>query len=164
MKPCDKLAYVQMAALMSVDGDMLREVQACLRPQLAYLPGLSDRGVVADLEKVMTIEKSVLLAMPSDQRIRGLNSDEEVRNFAGCLSRKFSRFAFPDDFVAAVDQMRDRLVKKHGKDSDEGRTYRGLREIRVLASPSWDAAQPHLEFLFVPNGDVSEEFRSAVET
>lgn len=95
VKPCDKLAYVQMAALVRVDADLAREVQACLRPQKAHLPGVFDQGLVVDLEKIMTIEKSVLLALPTEHRVRGLRNNAEVRSFAGCLSRKFSRFAFP---------------------------------------------------------------------
>ena len=149
IKPCETFAFVQVAALRRVEKKLASEVRHCLRPNLAMLPGVFEQDMVVDLEKIMTIEKSVLIQIPHERKIRGLGTDEEVRAFAECLSRRFSRFAFPDDFVEAVSAIRDRLISKHGKSTEEGNAYATLREIRVVVSPAWDDGNPNIEFLFV---------------
>jgi hypothetical protein len=83
--------------------------------------------------------------------VRGLTNDAQVREFAECISRRFSRFAFPDDFAAAVDPLQAYIKAKHNKQSDDGDMLRVIREIRVVATPSWDATSPNIEFLFVLN-------------
>ncbi len=39
-----------------------------------------------------------------------------------------------------------------------------MREIRVTASPSWDAPEPHIEFLFIleGGGQASKAFEAAI--
>jgi hypothetical protein len=69
------------------------------------------------------------------------------------LSRKRSRFAFPDDFVAAAGRLQERLTEKHDKLSEEGALLRGLREIRVRAAPSWDSQQVQLSWWFIKDAD-----------
>ncbi len=46
-----------------------------------------------------------------------------------------------------------RLQAKHTKSSDEGAALRALREIRVQASPSWNASDIELMFWFIRNED-----------
>jgi hypothetical protein len=83
-------------------------------------------------------------------RIPGCRDDSELRALAAAMTRKFSRFAFPDDFVAASRKLVDAIRRKHGKPaSDEGKALRALREIRVAATPGWNADQVHLHFFFV---------------
>lgn len=60
-----------------------------------------------------------------------------------------ARPAFPDDFVAFAKRLESRLKEKHNRQSDEGRALRALREIRVQASPSWDASKVTLMFYFI---------------
>lgn len=112
----------------------------------------------------MTVEKGVLARISPETIIRGLRTDEEIRAFADSLSRRFARFAFPDDFVEAVSSMRKRIVDKHRKDTDEGNAYRALREIRVSASPSWEAPAPNIEFLFIleGSGPISQPLEEAL--
>ena len=50
-------------------------------------------------------------------------------------------------------KLSDHLAGRHGKDSPEGRALRALREIRVSASPDWDADPIALLFRFVPESD-----------
>jgi hypothetical protein len=143
--------FVQLAALCEVDETFAKEVHGCHRPGFAFIPALSDRRLIADLDLLMTVEKNVLMALPQSDVIRGVRDDVEARAFAECLSRRFARFAFPDDFVEAVGPMQDRIKKKHDKDSTEGKTYGALREIRVSALPAWNDAAPKIEFIFVLN-------------
>jgi hypothetical protein len=101
---------------------------------------------VADLDRIMTVEKPVVASWT---RTTGWTTDSEGRRFAAALARKRVRFAFPNDFTALVGAMKRRLVAKHDKSSDEGQALRALREIRVQASPSWDAEAVDLFFWFI---------------
>ena len=55
----------------------------------------------------------------------------------------------PTTFVAFARPLVDRILRKHDRQSDEGRALRSLREIRVRAAPSWDADAVALMFWFI---------------
>lgn len=111
---------------------------------------MADKLLVADLDRVMTVEKAVVAEW---ERVPGCDTDEDIRRFALCLARKRARFAFPDDFTALAARLQRRLLEKHHKQSDEGRGLRALREIRVRAAPYWDAPEVELLFWFIRDGD-----------
>ena len=140
--------YVKVCALVQCpDGIDIEEIRKGFRPQFAYVPGVAERGLIADLDQVMTIEKPLLASWT---RVVGCSNDSDLRVFASAVSRKFSRFAFPDDFVAALRKLTDLVRLKHGKpESDEGKALRELREIRVAAAPSWNAETVNLHFFFI---------------
>jgi hypothetical protein len=98
----------------------------------------------------MAVEKSLVADWT---RVQGWETDSDMRDFALALSRKRSRFAFPDVFVAAAGQLQERLTEKHDKQSDEGAHLRALREIRVRAAPSWDSEQVQLSWWFIKVAD-----------
>ena len=98
----------------------------------------------------MTAEKAVVAGWT---RTPGWRTDDELRAFALALARKRSRFAFPDDFVAAAQALQRRFVDKHDKETVEGAHLRALREIRVRAAPSWSDEQVRLGWWFVKNSD-----------
>ena len=80
-------------------------------------------------------------------RMQGMRTDQEARTFAQALARKRARFAFPDDFNCWVKPLSKRFSKKHDSpESPEGAALRSLAEIRVRASPSWDARQVECTF------------------
>lgn len=109
----------------------------------------------------MTAEKSFLLGL---DRVQGLNNDDEIRRFAKALSRKRSRFAFPDDFVACVSKLLKRWSDKHKKDSSEGSSLRSIDEIRVSAYPSWNDSNVNVVFLFITNqSSIDETLEKQVE-
>ncbi len=138
----DICALVACPVWTSVD-----EIAKGLRPRFGYVPGVADRGLVADLDQLMTVEKPVLASW---SRVPGCRTDAELRAFAEATTRKFSRFAFPDDFVIASGKLVDAIRRKHDRpESDEGKALRALREIRVAATPDWNAAQVHLQFFFI---------------
>ena len=66
---------------------------------------------------------------------------------------------FPDEFTNIVGPLRDRMVRRSGKQSDEGRAVDSLSEIRVRASPSWEKRTVHLMFWFIldDNAEKPEE-------
>ena len=90
----------------------------------------------------------------------GFTTDAEARTFALALSRKRSRFAFPDEFNHLVKALQTRIRDKHDKTTEEGRALRALREIRVSASPTWEAPDVELFFWFVKDADSAVETRS----
>lgn len=146
VRACTERPFVEVCPLVTVDEAALEDVERGRRVSYAYIPSLAVRNLVADLDRVMTVEKSVIAGW---ERVSGCRSDEERRKFARSLARKRVRAAFPDDFVDFVKPLQKRLIKKHDRQSEEGDALRALREIRVRAAPSWDANEVELQFWFV---------------
>lgn len=146
IRNCSERPFVEVSPLVEVDEDRLHEIERGRRPNYAYLRGISDRRLVADLDRVMTVEKSVVGRW---ERIAGCLDESDSRRLSLALSRKRARIAFPDDFGAFAAPLTHRMSEKHDKGSDEGRALRALREIRVRAAPSWDADTIQLTFWFI---------------
>lgn len=138
VRSCAERPFVELCPLVEVDDDRLREIQRGRRPAYAFVPLLSARRLVADLDRVMTVEKPLVATWG---RMPGWSTVAEARAFALALSRKRVRPAFPNDFTALARKLQSRLADKHEKNTDEGRGLRALDEIRVHASPSWDTPQ-----------------------
>lgn len=150
VRSCASRPFIEVCPLVAVDDRTLVDVRRGRQPRFAFVPGVGARGLVADLDRVMTVEKAVLAKW---ERTRGCCSDDDVRRLSFALARKRARFAFPDDFVEWALPLSKRLSSKHDKDSPEGRALRGLREIRVRAEPSWDADAIALTLWFIRNED-----------
>lgn len=154
VRRCADRPFVEVCPLVEVDADRLEEIRRGRRPGYAYVPGVADRRLVADLDRVMTVEKAVVAGW---ERTQGCQNDDERRRLAVALARKRRRCAFPDDFVRLASRLTKRMSSKHDKKSPEGRALRALREIRVRAAPSWDAEEMELMFWFIRE-DGSLEF------
>jgi hypothetical protein len=146
VRSCKERPFVEISPLVPVDAERLEEIRRSKRPQYAYIPGLAECYLVADLDRVMTVEKAVVAAW---ERIPGCKSDTDTRSLAEALARKRSRFAFPDDFNRFAQKLQKRMQDKHEKPTDEGEALRALREIRVSATPAWDADAIELIFWFI---------------
>jgi hypothetical protein len=142
--------FVVVAPLVAVAPDVAKGIARGHRPRYAFVPGVSSRGLVADLDRSMTVEKAVIAPSP---RVRGCATEEDATRFAQALARNRARFAFPDDFSELVDGIHTRLVEKHDKRTAEGEALRNLREIRIAAAPSWDAKAVDLVFMFIRDDD-----------
>lgn len=154
VRSCTVQPYIEVAPLMRVSAEHLHAAQRGRRPAHATLPALVEASLVADLARVMTVEKSIVASW---KRTAGYTSDAEGRAFAQALARKRVRFAFPDDFTPFAKKLQGRLTEKHDKGTDEGRGLRALREIRVHAAPSWEAPEVEIFFWFV-RGDRDADF------
>jgi hypothetical protein len=154
IRDCTSRPYIEVAPLVRVAASDLLAIERGRRPALAALPALAARNLVVDLDRVMTVEKSVVAKWT---RTPGYTSVADGRAFAQALARKRVRFAFPDDFTAFAKKLQGRLGDKHEKNTDEGRGLRALREIRVQASPSWEASSVELFFWFV-RSDSNADF------
>jgi hypothetical protein len=146
VRSCQKRPYVEVSPLVEVADDQLKLIERKRKPQYAYIPALAKDRLVADLDRVMTVEKAIVAAWT---RISGCRSDGESREFNQAVARKRTRFAFPDDFNEFVGRLNDRLQDKHGRASDEGEALRALIEIRVRAAPSWAADPTEIMFWFI---------------
>jgi hypothetical protein len=153
VRSCVDRPFLEVVPLIQVDRDKLDEIQRCQRPQYVFIPGLSKQSFVADLDRVMTVEKALVVGW---QRVAGCSNDEEIRLLQQALARKRNRFAFPDDFAKLSGKLRDRLKGKHDKSSSEGEALRALQEIRVTAVPSWNSEEVEIMFFFIRNTNESK--------
>jgi hypothetical protein len=150
--------YVTVASLAEVSEAELGLIVSGYRPQFAAIPAVKSKHLVADLDRVMTVDKRVVADWT---RTRGCTSDEEIRRFSDAVKRKHGRFAFPDDFNKFVGDLHDRLKEKHDKRSDEGDILRSLEQIRVRAAPSWGAQEVELMFWFIAKSEDVTEVRKS---
>ena len=151
---CLERPFVEIAPLIKLKGDEVEEVRRLKRPRYAYIPSVADKCYVADLDRPCTVEKVIVAGW---NRKSGWQDDDEFRNFSKTLTRKRSRFAFPDDFVTAAQKLQSHLKQKHNRQSKEGKYLRALREIRVRAAPSWDSDQVELTWYFIRNDETADE-------
>lgn len=153
VRSCSKRPFIEVCPLVEVDELMSKEIRRGLRPGYAFIPGVAEHSLVADLDRVMTVEKSLLTGWT---RTTGCRDREESRLLALALARKRARVAFPDEFVSLVQRLSNRFSSKHDKANDEGRTLQALLEIRVKATPSWEADEVALLFWFIRDEDRPE--------
>jgi hypothetical protein len=153
VRTCDKRPFVEVVPLVEVDKQQLDEIQRSRQPRYVYIPGVAELNLVADLDRVMTVEKAV---MAEWERKSGCLNDDDVRSLRQALTRKRTRFAFPDDFTDFARKLQNRLRDKHDKVTDEGNALRVLREIRVRAAPSWNAPEVQLMFWFIRHEEQSQ--------
>lgn len=156
VRTCADRPFVQVAALEELDAVSLAHAASGAMPRMLLVPGVADRGLVANLDQLMTLEKSIVANVPREAVIRGLSTDEQIRRFAEGLSRKFCRFAFPEDFVAGVGPIRERVLQKVRRAaSDDGKALAKIDQIRVAAIPSWESDEPDIQFIFIPKKGVA---------
>ena len=146
VRGCRDRPFVQVSPLVEVDALMLREIERGRRPRYAFVPALAAENLVADLDRVMTVEKAVIAGWT---RVEGVRHESDARRFRFALTRNRARAAFPDDFVRLISELTRRISAKHDAQSDEGRALRALREIRIRAEPSWSAEEIRVVFWFI---------------
>ena len=154
VREIEKQPYLDVCPVVDVSEQTYVEIKKGLRPRYLCIPAFSERLWVADLGRIQTVSKHVLVNW---KRIPGSAGDEEIRGIQRGLARKVNRFAFPDDFNVMMQKLNDRFKKKHNKNSIEGMMLRGLKETRVLASPSWEADTVELQFWFLCDEPAREQ-------
>lgn len=153
VRSCSSRPFVEVVPLVEVDEQSLSEIKRGRQPRYAFIPGGAEHYLVADLDRVMTLEKTVVAQW---DRKPGCQSDQEVRLLGQALARKRVRFAFPDDFTEWVKKLQSRFRDKHHKSSPEGEALRSLREIRVRAAPSWIDSRIQLMFWFIRDEEQAQ--------
>lgn len=148
VRDCGERPYVEVTPLVEVNDSTLPSIEHGHRPRYAFVPGLEEKALVADLDRVMTVEKAVVASWT---RTPGCATDQEMRHLSQAFARKRARWAFPDDFTELAGKLQNRMKEKHDKQSEEGAALCALREIRVRAAPSWESETVELMFWFIRN-------------
>lgn len=151
-----KRPFIEVAPLIKKDQSDLKLITKGMIPRFAEIPGLRENGLVADLDRTMTLEKPII---NNWKKTSGCRTDEEVRRFANALARKRARAAFPDDFVELISKFRKQCISKHGNSTNLGKTLDAIAEIRAQPFPSWDGESSKtikLWFLLPPKTDPSK--------
>jgi hypothetical protein len=163
-RKCSDRPFVEVAPLIpATKPGEFKEVKAERRARYATVPGLHHLQLAADLEQILTVEKAV---MANWDRTAGCSSDEERRLLGRQLGRKRSRAALPDDFLAFLTPLGERLkaLKKLKTPSLESKTFLDLAEIRVHPIPNWDKAKVGLYFWFILKDEAPEADRIPLAT
>lgn len=145
--------FVEVSPLVEVKPDQYGNIKSGRSPRFAVIETLEAKNLVLDLDRTMTVEKPVL---ESWKKSDGFASHESRRKFSEALARKRARPAFPNDFVSFIEPLREIVVKKHGKNTDEGKALVLIDEIRVVPEPDWSAEKIKINFLFILNRKTPE--------
>lgn len=148
VRPC-----VEVAPLVQVKKEWMREIRLRRRLRHIFVPATEEALLVGDLEMSTIYEKAVVAGW---KRMPGWEDDLEGKVFADTLAHKVARVPFPDDFLQACSEMRDRIFSEHDAKSEEGRLLRDLEEVLVCPSPSWDSEKVSLDWWFVIGESVKE--------
>lgn len=96
VRSCAERPFVEICPLVEVDDDRLREIQRGRRPTYAFVPLLSASKLVADLDRVMTVEKPLVANWKRNQGGLPMQKPEPSRlryraNVFASRSRTISR-------------------------------------------------------------------------
>jgi hypothetical protein len=111
--------------------------------------------IVADQTRRLSFEKSLL---PDRDARNLLPNQERWRNFRAWCARRYSRVAFPDDFVEVVGSALDAALKRVGEKCPESEA---LHSWRVFLEEQADAVEVAL---LVPYDELRGVSRAAVKT
>jgi hypothetical protein len=150
--------FVEVVPLVQLPDLEFREVILGARPQYATVPSLHADKLAADLDRVMTVEKTLLSTWA---RHPGCSGDSDRRLLGKQLARKRYRAALPDEFNPWFKPLRNRLSRLADANSADALVFSELEEIRIQATPAWGAAQINIFIWFIlkdeaPNRDRSE--------
>ena len=146
VRDCRQRPYLLLAPVVTLDEPAASEARRGSRPRFVPLPGAGD-GACVDLDRVMTVEKSIVLTRAPR---RGLPDEASQRRFGAGVARAFGRFAFPDDLSMSLKRLVRHVRSHHDRDTPAGRALGILKEIRVTGSPSWDALEVDAFVSFCP--------------
>jgi hypothetical protein len=155
IRPPNQRPYVEVAPLVEVSAAVLNEIRKRKRPNFVYVPALAHERLVGDLDRTMTVEKSIVAGWT---HVVGCLSSEQQADFARALARKRARHAFPDEFGPVFRRFRDHSKEQRRRETPEGQYVDALIEIRVSADPDWDTANGALTYYFiVDEGELENE-------
>jgi hypothetical protein len=138
-----------VAPVMHVPEKFAYEALRGRRPGFAGLPWVS-LTAIADLSRITTVERSVLVGAISRGRPRTLR---EQLHFAETISRYLTRPALPDPVNEVLSPFVRRIAEKHDRESAEGRCAHKVSELRVEATPDIDHEKSALNILMILEED-----------
>jgi hypothetical protein len=142
---------IQIAPLVRLeDADDVREALSGVRTQYVAVPRLGPDFFV-DLDGITTVAKTALV---SCERVAGVKSDKEVREFAFSVSRRYGRFAYADEVVACLNPLTTALKAKARKEqSPLGQALASVHSIRVQCA-DWTRTPYQLTLIVIVEADV----------
>lgn len=152
VRSCAHRPSLEIAALEEIPELQWPFVVNGSTPRYITCQALHEARLAADLDRVMTLSKGFV---SRSTRQSGWSTDAQERVLRASMARKRGRPALPDALVAALEPLRKRWVKRHGKASAEGQALPLLDEIRVTAWPSYDADAVHLGLWLVCGDDAA---------
>jgi hypothetical protein len=138
-----------VAPVMRVSEQVAYEALRGRRPGLTGLPWV-DMTAVADLSRITTVERSVLVDAVTRGRPR---TPAERFHFAETISRYLTRPALPDSINEVLSPFVKRIAEKHDRQSAEGRCAHKVWELRLEATPDIDHEEPALNVLMILDED-----------
>ena len=102
---CEARPFVEVCPLVDVDETVVREVKRGRRPNDRYIPGVASHRLVANLDRVMPVEKAVVARW---HRTEGCGTDDKARRLSTALARKRATMEFPGDFEELASPLRAR--------------------------------------------------------
>ncbi len=156
--------FVAVSPLIRLDAKFWKEIGVGRFPSLTLLEHPPGDGIFVDLARIMSVSKPLLASW---SRREGFTTLERAIRFAGAIERKMGRFAFPDAFDAAMKGFQNRVRSRHNKsDSDVGKVYRSINQLRFSASPHWEADSVEVTMIAVvhpPKGRLASDQQIASE-
>ena len=152
---------IQLARVVElVDENAIDQAADGKRPQYVPIPQLG-REFFGDLEIVTTVAKTALRGC---ERIAGVKSDDEVRKFAFAVTRRFGRFAYPDDVVKVLEPVSDILASKARRENSPlGKALADVNSFRVQCE-DWSSPPYDLTLLVIMDpGVLPPDFEKLAE-
>lgn len=142
---------VQVAPVLLVeDGQRRSEALSGKQTHLISLPQLGE-GYFADLEGITTVAKAALVTC---ERRVGVHTDQEVREFAFSVARRFGRFAYPDEVVRSLGPVKKSIQAKAARpNSPLGEALARVHSFRVICE-NWAIAPYELTLVVVMEAAV----------
>lgn len=144
-------ARIQIAPLVRLeDPHDANEAAAGKRPQFVAVPQLGS-DFFADLDGIITVSKAALL---SCERVAGVQTDKQIREFAFSVARRFGRFAYPDEVVECLSPLTKAIRSKaHKEQSPIGKALTRVHSFRVHCE-DWTTAPYELTLVVIMEPDV----------
>lgn len=142
---------VQVAPVLRVEeGQRRSEALSGKQTHLIPLPQLG-KGYFANLEGITTVAKAALATC--DRRV-GVHTDQEVREFAFSVARRFGRFAYPDEVVRSFGPVKESIQAKAARpNSPLGQALSRVHSFRVICE-NWAIAPYELTLVVVMEAAV----------
>ncbi|MFE3059105.1 hypothetical protein [Nocardia sp. NPDC059239] len=153
--------HIQLAPVVHIrDPDEAGEAASGRRTQYVAIPQLG-QGFFADLDGITTVSKSALVSF---ERVQGVKTDQEIREFAFSISRRFGRFAYPDDVVECLRPLTKALRSKARREqSPMGKALAKVHSFRVHCE-DWSASPYELTLIVILEPDVVPSDPDDIET
>ena len=110
VRRCEDRPFVEVCPLVEVEDSTLHEIQRGRRPNYAFIPGVAERSLVADLDRVMTVEKSVVATW---DRVRGCLKELDPQHLLSKAELRGLKYVLAG---LAMDRARSKIRKAHKYD------------------------------------------------